>query len=259
MQRVKASFHRPNGDRHGSLQSCLRTNDIDLVGDGAHLTFFQMVGNFSFGGDDYAVSVDLWHAILRDLGVRVDAVHVHPERDDHRALWLRLGYRVEADPTCVWSDGEVRGHCCELYVGGLEIGNLVNPLGHSTDVGFGWERLHQVVERVGRVEHTSLFRRGLHPVVADHERAVLALRRNGVRPGNKGREYVCRRLLRRLMRLADDHAAFAFDDWREQERASLERRLAAARKVSRRHRDRPAAFWWDTYGILPEEVPLIAQ
>jgi alanyl-tRNA synthetase len=258
MQRVRRRFHPPDGGVYGSLQSCIRTNDLDLVGDGSHLTHFQMLGNFSFGGPPYELSVDLWHSILTDLGVPISTVHCHPSRPDLSDLWVRRGYRVMPDEECVWSDGVIGGHCCELYVGGLEIGNLVNPLGHSTDVGFGWERLVQVIEGKRRVDQTSLFRQDCHPVVADHERTLEVLRHNGIRPGNKGREYVCRRLLRRLLRHVTGAMRFGFDGWVEEERTLLECRLREGRRAWRRHRNKPPSWWWETFGILPEELPLLA-
>ena len=43
----------PDGSAYGSLQCCVRTNDLDLVGDGTHLTSFGMLGNFSFNGPEY--------------------------------------------------------------------------------------------------------------------------------------------------------------------------------------------------------------
>jgi alanyl-tRNA synthetase len=258
MQRVRQRFHQPDGGKYGSLQSCVRTNDLDLVGDGTHLSSFQMLGNFSFGGDDYEQSVELWHSLLRDLNVPVDEVHCYPERLDHRRLWVRRGYHVVPDEQCQWSAGTIGGHCCELYNRGLELGNLVNPLGHSTDVGFGWERLVQVIEGKERVDQTSLFRPGCHPVVSDHERTLEVLQLNGIQPGNKGREYVCRRLVRRLLRYSSETELFSFGDWVEQERRLRQRCLEQGRRSWRRHRNQPPLWWWETFGILPEELHLLA-
>ncbi len=255
MQRVKDRFHKPDGTKHGSLQSCIRTNDIELVGDGSHLTYFEMIGNFSFGGGDYESSVEMWHLILSDLDVDVTNIHVHPSRDDHRRMWEKRKYEVVNDESCVWSDGQIGGECCEVFCGDLEIGNLVNPMGISTDVGFGWERLHQVVERKDRVDQTSLFGK-YHPIVSDHSRTLEVMRENGIKPGGKGRGYICKRLVRRMLPYLTDEK-FIFDDWIDGERKLQRNKLKECRRLWRRHSDKSPEWWWETHGLFPEELPLI--
>jgi len=256
MQNHKDRFRRRSGERIASLQSCLRTDDIALVGNGSHLTYFEMLGYFSFGNDDYSDAVDLWHGIVKTLRIPVTSVHVHPKRRDHRLVWETLGYDTVLDPDCVWSDGSVGGECCELYCGDLEIGNLVNPLGHSVDVGFGWERMIQVIENVRRIDQTSLFRQGVHPIVADHERAVAALLENGIRPGPRGRPYVCRRLLRRLLRF-DGVIMTGLSDYLDTERRLRQKQLSLGRRLWKRFSDKPQEWWWETAGLFPEEIPMI--
>jgi len=67
MQPLKSRFEFPDITSYGNIQYCVRTNDIDLVGDGTHLTFFEMVGSFGFGTNKYEDHVDLWTTIVRDL------------------------------------------------------------------------------------------------------------------------------------------------------------------------------------------------
>ena len=251
MQQLKPRFLNPDGTKYGSLQSCVRTNDLELVGDGFHLTFFQMLGNFQFGGR-YEDSVELWHSILLDCGIQVDSIHCHPDSLDHQVLWKRRGYVIQDDSECVWSDGNIGGYCCEVYSHGLEIGNIVNTLGHSTDVGFGWERLIQISEGVSRIDQTSLFSNS-HPIIADHSRTIELFWRHGITPGNKGRNYVCRRLIRRMLPYLTTER-FIFHEWIESEIEQMKKRMSDAKRLWKRHRDKTPEWWWTTCGILPEEL-----
>jgi alanyl-tRNA synthetase len=143
-------------------------------------------------------------------------------------------------------------------VGDLEIGNLVHPLGPSTDVGFGFERLVQLLEGKSRVDETSSFDQTQHPLVRDHSRTVSVLRRNGVEPGNKGRSYVCRRLLRRMLPYLSGGESFELGDWLQQERQLREESLRRGRRLWRSHQNKPPTFWWETFGLLPDEIRFLS-
>lgn len=94
----------PQGKRLVNFQKCIRTNDIDEVGDTSHLTFFEMLGNWSLG--DYFKDESLrWsHAFLTQvlridparLAVTVFAGDADAPRDDLSAgVWLELGIPKE--------------------------------------------------------------------------------------------------------------------------------------------------------------------
>lgn len=255
MQPLKPKFQNPDGTSYGNIQYCVRTNDIEEVGDGTHLTFFKMVGSFGFGTHNYEMHVDLWHSIIDDLGL-YHIIHFHPD-STHQPLWLRHGCVTLPNPDCVWSDGNVGGFCSEVFVDDLEIGNLVNPLGHSVDVGFGFERLLQVIEGVHRVDQTEEFRQDLDPVSRDHYRTLTVFHEQGIVPGNKGRPYVCRRLLRRFLRLNPEFNEGPFLEWLKPERDKLQKCIIESRRYYRRNQDKPPEFWWDTFGLLPEELELL--
>ena len=172
-----------------------------------------MLGNFSFGGNDYEQSVELWHCLLKDLEIKVDYITVHPSQIDHLKMWQSLVIKFILDNDCEWSDGKVGGYCCEVFSNGTEIGNLVNPMGHSVDVGFGWERIIMMVSDKSNVYETDLFRHHVSFVISDYIRTLECLWSNKIGPSSKGRNYICRRLLRRMLDVELPY--LIFDEWLE--------------------------------------------
>lgn len=83
----------PPATRLTSVQKCFRTTDIDAVGDERHLTFFEMMGNFSVG--DYfkreAISW-AWELLTQVLGLPAERLYptVHPADDEAPQLWEEI-------------------------------------------------------------------------------------------------------------------------------------------------------------------------
>ncbi|MGH2740124.1 MAG: alanine--tRNA ligase [Actinomycetota bacterium] len=193
--------------RATSAQKSFRTTDIDQVGlTDRHLTFFEMLGNFSFG-DYFKEEAIAWAFELVTEGYGIDADRVWAtvyETDDEAAeIWAghvpgeRIVRRGKADN--FWSMGVAGpcGPCSEVYVdrgpghgreGGpavdedryLEIWNLVfmqnecneqtDPVGDlpkkNIDTGSGLERLAVVLQDVGSAFETDLIR----PLLEEAER-----------------------------------------------------------------------------------------
>ncbi|MDO8474405.1 MAG: alanine--tRNA ligase-related protein [bacterium] len=231
-----------------SIQKSFRTSDIDEVGDERHLTFFEMMGNFSFGG--YFKEEAIRYAydfIVKEVGLKIDYVSVFggessvPVDEESERIWKSIDSDLvvkrfgRADN--FWGPTGNEGPCgptTEIYVNGIEIWNIVfnqyfqdrngnlEPLKTpGIDTGMGLERLAMVSQDKSHVFETDLFSSlqsflpsGTHSVAfrrtLDHMRAVSFLLADGVRPSNKEAGYVLRRLIRKTV-LYEDRYKFSED------------------------------------------------
>ena len=247
-----------------STQKCVRVsgkhNDLEYVGlSPRHHTFFEMLGNFSFGDYFKREAIQLaWELLTQVLQLPLERLWftVYSDDDEAARLWVEVG----ADPSRVlrfgekenfWSMGDTGpcGPCSEIhyYQGSdvtaqrpegvnsedndyLEFWNLVfmqydrdaqgkmTPLPRpSIDTGLGLERLTAILQGVKNNYETDLFvpiieramallgqdhshyeqHRVAYHIVADHSRTIAFLIADGITPGNEGRNYVLRRILRR--------------------------------------------------------------
>ncbi len=240
MQRYKPFFSDPSYiGTVANSQACLRMGDLEEIGDGTHFLHFTMLGLFSFREMTVGGAIDFWLEFLGTLGLAPDHVTIHPDRLE---AWSPLyGGRIPivADDECTWSDGTVSGYCTEFYKDGIEIGNIVNPLGTCIDVGFGAERLDMLLN-------------GTPPddALATLRDTVLRIVESGYQPGNKEQGYVLRKLLRRIHIIGGtlDHPYFA------QEVERQKRLRSSYRRLRDRHPGMSPEWWFDTHGIDVAEM-----
>src|SRR6266516_3794840 len=118
----------PQGGRLVGVQRCLRTTDLDEVGDDRHLTVFQMLGSWSLGDYDGPQSLRWGYQLLVDgLGIGRDRLHATVFGGDHhlgpdlRSLdtWAELGVPVELTTEENWWSNGPTGPCgpdSEIFV-----------------------------------------------------------------------------------------------------------------------------------------------
>ena len=268
---VFLGFDKRPYTRATTSQKCVRAggkhNDLENVGYTArHHTFFEMLGNFSFG--DYFKRDAIkyaWELLTEVYKLPKDRlmVTVYAEDDEAYDIWnkevgvpaekiVRIGdnkgARYASDNFWMMGDTGPCGPCTEIFYdhgpqhwGGppgspeedgdrfIEIWNnvfmqfnrdeqgVMHPLPKpSVDTGMGLERISAVLQGVHANYEIDLFQKLIAAaaretsdadmnspslkVLADHIRACSFLIADGVIPGNEGRGYVLRRIIRRAIR-----------------------------------------------------------
>ncbi len=96
----------PAGNKIFDVQRCIRTSDIDSVGDNSHLTFFEMLGNWYLGACPKEEMIKLSFEFLTSedyLGIPVDRLavtvfagnEVAPRDDEAASAWIKCGVKKE--------------------------------------------------------------------------------------------------------------------------------------------------------------------
>ena len=225
--------------RTTSIQKSMRTSDIDEVGDESHLTFFEMLGHFSFGDYFKKETVNWTYEFLtKELGIdkgRISATIFSGDKkipfdEESYNAWAALlpNDKIKKGPRedNVWGPAGPEGPCGaanEVYVDNLEVATLVfmefycdknqdlTPLSQKgVDVGWGFERIAMISQGKKNIFETDLFAPLIEKlpssfsekykrIIADHIRALVFLISDGVLPSNKDQGYVLRRLIRRII------------------------------------------------------------
>ena len=268
---VFLGFDKRPYTRATTSQKCVRAggkhNDLENVGYTArHHTFFEMLGNFSFGDyfkrDAIKYAWELLTEVYK-LPIEKLLVTVYAEDDEAYDIWLKeiglpaekiirigdnKGARYASDNFWMMGDTGPCGPCSEIFydhgahiAGGppgspdedgdrfIEIWNnvfmqfnrdeagVMHPLPKpSVDTGMGLERISAILQGVHANYEIDLFQKLIAAaaretktidlqspslkVLADHIRACSFLIADGVIPGNEGRGYVLRRIIRRAIR-----------------------------------------------------------
>ena len=155
----------PQGNRLVDIQKCVRTGDIEEVGDNTHHTFFEMIGYWSLGDYEKAQAIEQTYTLMTDpekgLGLDPERMYVTcftgnddaPRDDESAEIWQKMGisksriYFYEKENWWAPGDNGPCGPDTELFYDRTEAG-----LGDMTQEEFeGADEAQQVVELCNNV------------------------------------------------------------------------------------------------------------
>lgn len=135
MQQFKPYYlesESPYGKNTASSQKCFRTSDIEEVGDDKHLTFFEMLGNFSFGGYFKKESIRLaYDFVVEEMGFEIDYVTIFDPAKVSKEDW-RSGVPKDQESYDIWKN-EIK--IPEDKIKGEGIDNFWGPTGDEGPCG----------------------------------------------------------------------------------------------------------------------------
>ena len=122
----------PYGENIVSCQKCFRTSDIDEVGDENHLTFFEMLGNFSFGGYFKKEAIKMAHEFITEvLGLEIDYVSIFFPDKIKEGDWRKI-VQKDGDSYNIWKD-EIGLPTDKIKMEGVD--NFWGPTGNEGPCG----------------------------------------------------------------------------------------------------------------------------
>lgn len=214
------------------IQSCIRLNDVNEIGDGTHLLYFNMIGLFSFRQMSMKDAVDFFIEWLSTIGIIPDYLTIHPDKEEWKQLSSNIEFKY--DDECIWSDGNIGGYCLEFYKDGIEIGNIVNTLGTCIDTGFGLERIEMILNKSKQENDEEIL-----------EETILKIINSDIKPSGKLQGSI----LRKLIRLTWNKGIIPFHEIVNLEYERINRNQEKYEKLLIKHPDKSKEWWFDTHGI----------
>lgn len=228
----------PKFHRLFSIQECIRLDDIENVGDEDHLTSFRMLGIFIFDNFEKKYLFRLVIDFLFSLGFKEKNLIISVNNEETTIYeYIRNNFnfrKLYYDKNNIWytKKNDIAGTCVEIFIEHknkiIEIANIVFTCGYYddkfikkdflyADVGIGCERIEMIINNLKNIYSIFRYRKIFNyfcakdvklkdsKILTDHIKTFDLLTKNFIFPDHKNREYVCKKILRRILRIINKY------------------------------------------------------